>query len=196
MRWICAWGGSLPRSGVLSAWAVACASAAESVTAPRLTKAAPSANPACADRAASMASRVLPTPPGPTNASSRQSSLASRPAMSASSAVRPTKGVTGLGRVTLAGSVTSVAAPAATLSKVAGSVSTLRSPRAQARKAGRNAGGTCSAWASNTASSADGWRSSASIFLIMAVEQKTCSAMARWVKRRWVRRCLIHSPKE
>ena len=106
------------------------------------------------------------------------------------------KGRGRIGQRAFAGRLTSSAAPAAMRVRPTGSVSTGRSPRAQARKMGRYAGGTCSACASSSASSGDGWRSSASIFLIMAVEQKTCSAIARWVKRSCVRRCLIHSPKE
>ena len=62
------------------------------------TKRAPAAKPSAISRATSIASRVLPTPPGPVTVRSRTSRRASNARSPASSRSRPTNAVKGAGR--------------------------------------------------------------------------------------------------
>ena len=68
-------------------------------TAARETKTTPSANAVSSSLATSIASRVLPTPPGPVSVTSRISGRRSRSHTAARSRSRPTSGVSGMGRV-------------------------------------------------------------------------------------------------
>ena len=76
--------------------ATAAGTRAGSCTAASSTRQAPSAKRPATWRATSMASRVLPTPPGPVIVTSREPS--SRPATSCTASVRPTKVVSGEAR--------------------------------------------------------------------------------------------------
>jgi hypothetical protein len=89
--------GALPASRTPNAAATAEATSAGSASAARETYRTPSRRAPPARAAASSARRVLPTPPGPVSVSSR--APRSRRLTSASSRSRPTKLVSGTGRL-------------------------------------------------------------------------------------------------
>jgi hypothetical protein len=90
-------GETTSRSGTPTASATAATTAAGSVTRTRSTNHGPSRRSAARSAATLIASRVLPTPPGPTAVTSRCPARASE--SSARSATRPMNAVTGTGRL-------------------------------------------------------------------------------------------------
>ena len=86
-----------PASRTPRLWAIAEATSAGSGTAASGTKTAPSANSDSSLAAASRASRVLPTPPGPVSVSRRTSGRHKRPVNVVTSRSRPTSAVSGVG---------------------------------------------------------------------------------------------------
>ena len=153
----------------------------------------------------SVARRVLPTPPTPVSVTRRWPSM-SVPMIS-SSWLRPTKLVSGAGRLVRMG-----APPASRCTSgmgagrlggmpccaagVAGRWSAESSPRATRTKVVRSCGASPSRSASNSASCCDGRRSSASILRRVTAAQPICIANSvRW-SRNSRRRLTIHCPND